>query len=170
MAPSPGTTSGQDTKIPSVYLQNHENMSRDENKGTKVPARSPPRSCALAESVLICRLIVDSFQATGAVGGAEDACHLILRTEPLQVFIGNLSPDCDGKDLRDFFRDYGVCNDAWVARKPPGFGFVWLDDERDAVWERPSLPAQRPPHASTPFRHLRATAPSFLPPPPPLSS
>ena len=33
----------------------------------------------------------------------------------------------------DFFRDYGVINDAWVARKPPGFGFVFFDSERDAV-------------------------------------
>ena len=84
------------------------------------------------------------------------------------MFIGNLSPDCDGKDLRDFFRDYGVCNDAWVARKPPGFGFVWLDDERDAVLENPHLPfppSDRRIPASTPVRNLRATAPSFFPPP-----
>ncbi|KAJ1479886.1 hypothetical protein T484DRAFT_1669109 [Baffinella frigidus] len=53
-------------------------------------------------------------------------------TKGTKVFIGNLAPECDGRDLRDFFRDYGVINDAWVARKPPGFGFVWLDDERDA--------------------------------------
>jgi hypothetical protein len=85
------------------------------------------------------------------------------------VFIGNLSPDCDGKDLRDFFRDYGVCNDAWVARKPPGFGFVWLNDERDAVPERPHLPfppSDRRIPASKPFHHLRATARPLLPPSP----
>jgi hypothetical protein len=50
-----------------------------------------------------------------------------------KVFIGNLNPDTQSGDLRDFFRDYGTCNDAWVARKPPGFGFVWLEHERDAV-------------------------------------
>ena len=85
------------------------------------------------------------------------------------MFIGNLSPDCDGKDLRDFFRDYGVCNDAWVARKPPGFGFVWLNDERDAV-QRPHLPfppSDRRFPASSPFQHLRATSHPFHTSPPP---
>jgi len=55
-----------------------------------------------------------------------------------KIFIGNLNPDTQSGDLRDFFRDYGTCNDAWVARKPPGFGFVWLEHERDAV----SLPCR----------------------------
>jgi hypothetical protein len=36
-------------------------------------------------------------------------------------------------EMADFFRDFGVINDAWVARKPPGFGFVFFDSERDAV-------------------------------------
>eukprot|EP00292_Cryptomonas_paramecium_P000780 CAMPEP_0113671358 /NCGR_PEP_ID=MMETSP0038_2-20120614/5662_1 /TAXON_ID=2898 /ORGANISM="Cryptomonas paramecium" /LENGTH=92 /DNA_ID=CAMNT_0000587505 /DNA_START=1 /DNA_END=275 /DNA_ORIENTATION=- /assembly_acc=CAM_ASM_000170 len=49
-----------------------------------------------------------------------------------KVFIGNLPPDAESRDLRDFFREFGVINDAWVAKKPPGFGFVWFDDERDA--------------------------------------
>ncbi|EKX45851.1 hypothetical protein GUITHDRAFT_108300 [Guillardia theta CCMP2712] len=48
------------------------------------------------------------------------------------VFVGNLPPDAEGRDLQDFFRKYGQINDAWVARKPPGFGFVWFDDDRDA--------------------------------------
>merc|ERR1719352_2118732 len=49
-----------------------------------------------------------------------------------KVFVGNLPPEAEARDLRDFFRDFGQINDAWVARKPPGFGFVWFDDERDA--------------------------------------
>jgi len=51
----------------------------------------------------------------------------------VQVFIGNLPPEAESRDLHDFFREFGKINDAWVARKPPGFGFVWFDDERDAV-------------------------------------
>ena len=51
----------------------------------------------------------------------------------MQVFVGNLPPDAEARDIRDFFRDYGSLNDAWVARKPPGFGFAWFDSERDAV-------------------------------------
>jgi len=64
-----------------------------------------------------------------------------------QVFVGNLPPEAEARDLRDFFRDFGQINDAWVARKPPGFGFVWFDDERDAVLSpAPGSPA-RPRHA-----------------------
>ena len=51
----------------------------------------------------------------------------------MQVFVGNLPPEAEARDLRDFFRDFGQINDAWVARKPPGFAFVWFEDERDAV-------------------------------------
>jgi hypothetical protein len=64
-----------------------------------------------------------------------------------QVFVGNLPPEAEARDLRDFFRDFGTINDAWVARKPPGFGFVWFDDERDAVLltaSRPRPSARRP--------------------------
>jgi hypothetical protein len=50
-----------------------------------------------------------------------------------QVYIGNLPSDADSRDLRDFFHSYRTLNDTWVARKPPGFGFAWFDDERDAV-------------------------------------
>lgn len=53
------------------------------------------------------------------------------------MFVGNLPPEAEARDLRDFFRDFGQINDAWVARKPPGFGFVWFDDERDAVFSPP---------------------------------
>lgn len=65
----------------------------------------------------------------------------------VQVFIGNLPPEAESRDLHDFFRDYGKINDAWVARKPPGFGFVWFDDERDAVLPTSSRhhPDTRPP-------------------------
>ncbi len=49
------------------------------------------------------------------------------------MFVGNLAPETEGRDLRNLFKDFGTINDAWVARKPPGFGFVWFEDERDAV-------------------------------------
>lgn len=59
--------------------------------------------------------------------------HPLLTTDLLQVYIGNLPPHAEARDLRDFFRDFGTLNDAWVARKPPGFGFSWFEDVRDAV-------------------------------------
>eukprot|EP00292_Cryptomonas_paramecium_P021026 CAMPEP_0113661810 /NCGR_PEP_ID=MMETSP0038_2-20120614/197_1 /TAXON_ID=2898 /ORGANISM="Cryptomonas paramecium" /LENGTH=176 /DNA_ID=CAMNT_0000576575 /DNA_START=15 /DNA_END=541 /DNA_ORIENTATION=- /assembly_acc=CAM_ASM_000170 len=55
-----------------------------------------------------------------------------------KVYIGNIPPDSESHDLREFFRGYGTINDAWVARKPPGFGFVFFEhekDARDAVWD-----------------------------------
>ena len=69
-------------------------------------------------------------------GRADDRGHSLA----VQVFVGNLPPEAEARDLRDFFRDFGQINDAWVARKPPGFGFVWFDDERDAVLPGIGLP------------------------------
>jgi RNA recognition motif-containing protein len=55
-------------------------------------------------------------------------------TQGFKVYIGGLPNDAEQRDLRDFFRKFDKSlNDAWVARKPPGFGFVWFDDLRDAV-------------------------------------
>ena len=76
----------------------------------------------------------------------------------VQVFVGNLPPEAEARALRDFFRDFGQINDAWVARKPPGFGFVWFDDERDAVFPTFSRHASHyrdasPPPACSLARH-----------------
>eukprot|EP00124_Ichthyophonus_hoferi_P005107 Ihof_evm4s668 gene=Ihof_evmTU4s668 len=49
-----------------------------------------------------------------------------------KVYVGNLDDDITDHDLRDTFDKYGNLTDAWVARKPPGFGFVWYRDQRDA--------------------------------------
>jgi hypothetical protein len=76
------------------------------------------------------------------------ACLTVVRD---QVFVGNLPPEAEARDLRDFFRDFGQINDAWVARKPPGFGFVWFDDERDAVLPT-SESSSRQPRAPAPCR------------------
>ena len=34
--------------------------------------------------------------------------------------------------LEDVFVKYGPVRDVWVARKPPGFAFVEMEDPRDA--------------------------------------
>ena len=78
----------------------------------------------------------------------------------VQVFVGNLPPEAEARDLRDFFRDFGQINDAWVARKPPGFAFVWFEDERDAVLltnSRPRPSARRPCAAKGELLRLRGT-------------
>merc|ERR1712202_109381 len=35
-------------------------------------------------------------------------------------------------DLEDAFAKYGPVRDVWVARRPPGFAFVEMEDSRDA--------------------------------------
>lgn len=35
-------------------------------------------------------------------------------------------------DIEDAFSRYGRVRDVWVARKPPGFAFLEMEDRRDA--------------------------------------
>lgn len=37
-----------------------------------------------------------------------------------KVYVGNLNPDANERDMRDMFERYGHLTDVWVARKPPG--------------------------------------------------
>eukprot|EP00735_Rhodelphis_limneticus_P001392 TRINITY_DN119_c0_g1::TRINITY_DN119_c0_g1_i1::g.14393::m.14393 TRINITY_DN119_c0_g1::TRINITY_DN119_c0_g1_i1::g.14393 ORF type:complete len:154 (+),score=21.39,sp/Q6K9C3/RZP23_ORYSJ/51.46/4e-26,RRM_1/PF00076.17/6.1e-13,RRM_6/PF14259.1/3.4e-08,RRM_5/PF13893.1/8.8e-08,zf-CCHC/PF00098.18/1.1e-07,zf-CCHC_3/PF13917.1/0.21 TRINITY_DN119_c0_g1_i1:37-498(+) len=48
-----------------------------------------------------------------------------------KVFFGNLSDRTTEKDLEDFCRGFAV-RSVWIARSPPGFGFVTFETERDA--------------------------------------
>ncbi|KNC78302.1 hypothetical protein, variant [Sphaeroforma arctica JP610] len=49
-----------------------------------------------------------------------------------KVYVGNLEHDASERDLRDMFETFGSVNDIWIARNPPGFGFIWFEDSRDA--------------------------------------
>jgi len=49
-----------------------------------------------------------------------------------KVYVGGLADDTRESDLRDFFRDMGPISEVWVARSPPGYGFVTFKDRRDA--------------------------------------
>jgi len=49
-----------------------------------------------------------------------------------KVYIGGLDEDTREADLRDFFRDMGPISEVWIARNPPGYGFVSFKDRRDA--------------------------------------
>jgi len=49
-----------------------------------------------------------------------------------KVFIGGLRDDANRYDIEDAFSKYGRVRDVWVARKPPGFAFVEMEDPRDA--------------------------------------
>ena len=49
-----------------------------------------------------------------------------------KVYIGGLRDDANKYDIEDAFSRYGTVRNVWVARKPPGFAFVEMDDSRDA--------------------------------------
>ncbi|XP_074567743.1 serine/arginine-rich splicing factor RSZ21A-like isoform X1 [Curcuma longa] len=50
-----------------------------------------------------------------------------------RVYVGNLDSRVTERDLEDEFRTFGVLRSVWVARRPPGYGFVEFDDRRDAM-------------------------------------
>lgn len=52
--------------------------------------------------------------------------------EGCKLYIGNLDPHAERRDLDEEFSKYGEVVDIWVARKPPGFAFVTYGDPRDA--------------------------------------
>lgn len=49
-----------------------------------------------------------------------------------KVYIGGLSEDANRYDLEDAFTKFGPVKNVWVARRPPGFAFVEMEDARDA--------------------------------------
>ncbi|KAI7839726.1 hypothetical protein COHA_006530 [Chlorella ohadii] len=49
-----------------------------------------------------------------------------------KLWVGNLPPGIPDRDVEEAFSKYGVLRNCWVARKPPGFGFVEFEDRRDA--------------------------------------
>ena len=49
-----------------------------------------------------------------------------------KIYIGGLREEDNKFDLEDAFGRYGSVRNVWVARKPPGFAFVEMDDPRDA--------------------------------------
>lgn len=49
-----------------------------------------------------------------------------------KIYIGGLKDDANRYDIEDAFAKYGPVRDVWIARKPPGFAFVEMEDPRDA--------------------------------------
>jgi len=49
-----------------------------------------------------------------------------------KVYVGGLRDDANRYDLEDAFAKIGKVANVWIARKPPGFGFVEMEDPRDA--------------------------------------
>eukprot|EP00794_Sanderia_malayensis_P003189 gene3189-3660_t len=49
-----------------------------------------------------------------------------------RIYIGGLPPDASRREVEREFEYFGHLRDVWVARNPPGFGFIVYDDQRDA--------------------------------------
>ncbi|XP_002166471.1 serine/arginine-rich splicing factor 3 isoform X3 [Hydra vulgaris] len=49
-----------------------------------------------------------------------------------RIFIGGLPDDASRTELEREFEHFGSMREVWVARNPPGFGFIVFDDPRDA--------------------------------------
>lgn len=52
--------------------------------------------------------------------------------DTIRVYVGNLPPDANKKEIQREFERFGHIVDVWVARNPAGFAFVEFEDERDA--------------------------------------
>jgi len=53
-----------------------------------------------------------------------------------KLFVGNLRRDCKKEELEDLFNPFGEVLQIWIARDPPGFGFVTYaspDDAKEAA-------------------------------------
>ena len=49
-----------------------------------------------------------------------------------KVYVGNLDRNASKYELEEAFAKFGSVRNVWVARNPPGFGFVEFKDSRDA--------------------------------------
>ena len=45
-----------------------------------------------------------------------------------KVYIGGRGEDANRYDLEDAFKKFGPVKNVWVARRPPGFAFVEMED------------------------------------------
>ena len=50
-----------------------------------------------------------------------------------QIYIGDLGNDATRYELEDAFSPFGSVKNVWIAKRPPGFAFILMDDPRDAV-------------------------------------
>lgn len=50
-----------------------------------------------------------------------------------KLYVGGLGDRITRYDLEREFEGFGHLREAWVARKPPGFGFIEFEDPRDST-------------------------------------
>lgn len=57
-----------------------------------------------------------------------------LAMPTVRLYVGNLPKDraVERSELEEHFEKFGKVVDIWVARQPPGFAFVTMEDEKEA--------------------------------------
>ena len=60
------------------------------------------------------------------------AHHIISTFLTHSLHVGHIF-NTSREDLKTFFSRWGSIKDAWVARQPPGFGYVTFHKEEDAA-------------------------------------
>lgn len=56
----------------------------------------------------------------------------IIKKKMSRIFVGGLTEDASRSELEREFEYFGRLREVWVARNPPGFGFIIFEDQRDA--------------------------------------
>ncbi|PAA79883.1 hypothetical protein BOX15_Mlig026908g3, partial [Macrostomum lignano] len=49
-----------------------------------------------------------------------------------KIYVGELPRDASESELERAFKSFGRVRQVWIARNPPGFAFIEMDDPRDA--------------------------------------
>merc|ERR1712141_118150 len=49
-----------------------------------------------------------------------------------KIYIGDLGNDATRYELEDAFNPFGTVKNVWIAKRPPGFAFILMEDARDA--------------------------------------
>jgi len=60
-----------------------------------------------------------------------------------KVYIGGLRSDSNKFDIEDAFREFGKVVNVWIAKRPPGFGFVLMGSRRAAEQSVARLDGER---------------------------
>ena len=64
---------------------------------------------------------------------SQNSSTMRRRMDPdRKIYIGGLPDDANKFDVEDAFARIGRVTDVWVARSPPGFAFLEMEDKRDA--------------------------------------
>lgn len=107
-------------------------MSDQEDDGRKA-SRSRSRSFSTSDQR-------ESLPSTSVDSSTAESQQSGDIKEGIKVYVGGLSRDANNlmlpEELKGFMSQYGTVNHVWIARNPPGFGYVFfdrLDEAKSAI-------------------------------------